>query len=558
MTAVLMHRRIERRLAGPTEAISAGPESLQAVLPGDNNPELATEGVTAIVDQAMSLVERNPESPAALARLSQAQLATRRLRDARRTARRVLSNEAAPSDPPSLVAAAIVLAATGNREEAESAFASLKEGQFAHLFAQLAVERGDLGTALSRLKSATDSVSCGLRGWIEVQQHKYRESVQSFREVVKAGSASPEIFINLGYAYGALGSTRKAIRATQTALGMAPASRTAAFNLAAFYGAAGDRDSALRALEHARRFHPNELAPRLAIASVYARFSDLSGAERELRNAQQDRPRWSTNPKDNSLLSANLIAIRQAQGTITAEEAYRSVRDILHRSNYENLGIARLLPHWMNSTRLANDSENLLRALEQHHSASKLGAFRTRCAYLRLDFERAITEARCWMTDEPFDAGAVMMLTFLLSEVGGAIPEAERIGQIGLRRMPSEIVIRNNLAFALAMEGKLNEARSVLGVLFDGEEPYCLATAGLIRMRSGQIAEGLTTYNRAIDLAEESGQADIADLVRQRLAIESSVIGQSSNYDAVAILSKHISDPRFVINDLGAKARSAH
>jgi Flp pilus assembly protein TadD len=462
----------------------------------------------------------------------------------------VLNSRSALDDPPSIVGAAIVLAAVGDSEAAEAALTLLGGRWFPHLFAQLAVERNELETALSRLAGLTDSASGGLRGWIELQRHHYREAVQAFRAVIAAGSSSPDVYVNLGYAYGALGSLPKAIRATRTAFGMAPASRTAGFNLASFYSAAGDMESALTVLDRLRHHHPDELAPLIASASIRARFGDLERAERELHLAERERAVWAADAIGRGTLKANLVAIRQARSRISTKEAFLKVRAIVEQLEYKDLGIARLLPFWMLSTRQAPDAQEILHELSLRHPSNQLGAFRTHASFLRLDFEAAISEARRWTADEPFDPSAVIMLTYLLIETQDAPDEAARIGKAALQRMPSDKVIRNNLAYALVLLNQLEEATRVLGPLKNGNEPLCLATAGLIQIRLGRIDDGLAMYERAAVIAERANAADLADLIRQRGAIEAGLAGRVIAFDIHSIAAKHDTDPRFLLNGL--------
>ncbi len=546
MPATLMLRQEERRLAGPTEAMSAGPDRLVSATPLLEDPlDADVDGVTAVVDQASVLVQRNPRSSAARARLAHAQLAAGRNDDARRTAREVLANKAAIDDAPSLVAAATVLASVGDVESAEGALALLGGRRFPHLFARLAADRNEWDTALARLDGFSDSPSRELRGWIEIQRHRYREAVQSYRAVIATSdSASPDLYVNLGYAYAALGSLRKAIRATKAALVMSPGSRTAGFNLAAFQIAAGDNVAALSALGDIRRHHPDELAPVLAIASALARAGELKEAERELRQAEQSTW-WGAGPVERATIKANLVAVRQARGQVTPADAYGRVRTILEKIDYNDLGIARLLLWWMYSTKQAGDAKKLLQELGRRFPAQLLGAFRTQEALLRLDFDRAINEARRWTNDEPFDTAAVTNLTYLLLEARDAFEEAVRIGRNALQRFPSEIVVRNNVAYGLVQLGRLDEALKTLAYPSCVTDPVCMATLGLLRLRQGRIDEGLTLYQRAAETAGKSSPI-LADMIRQRAAVEADNFGRKVDLP-VGIAQRNGADPRFLL-----------
>jgi tetratricopeptide (TPR) repeat protein len=546
---------LDRPLAGPTEAISTPPNALRHEWPNSvdlaetatGEAELRPDGVTAVVDQALALAERNPESTTARARLALAQLAAGRTQAAAQTARLVTSMRQAREDPPSLVVAATVLATLGESQAAEAALTLLGGRYFPHLYAQLAVERNEWELALSRLSGVNDSASRALRGWIEIQRHHYREAVQEYRAIISTGVAWPDVYLNLGYAYGVLGSLPKAIKATRTALTLEPASRTAGFNLAAFCVAAGDMQSALDALNRVRKYHPNDLYPYIASAAVRAVFGQLDQAERELRRAQRDRAGW-TDSKHRELLRANLVAIRQARGSLSVKDAYTQVRTILQQVDYTNLQIASLLLPWMQSTRQAKSADELLQELGRRYSPSVLGSFRTQARFLHLDFEGAIDEARRWTIHEPFNAAAVTMLSYLLIETKDAFEEAARICRSASQRMPLDSGIRNNCAYALVQLGRLTEAEKVLGPLGTSNLPLCVATAGLISIHQGRVDDGLSMYERAVGIATQQGDEVVADLIRYRGGIEATRSGKKVDIDLRAMAVKHGSDPRFLIS----------
>src|SRR5439155_25781920 len=84
-------------------------------------------------------------------------------------------------------------------------------------------------------------------------------------------------------------------------------------------------------------------------------------------------------------------------------------------------------------------------------------------------------------------------------------------GSRGLQSDPGHLTLLNNLAFALASSGRIDEAsviydKMVPADMSDSTKVAWLATGGLLRFRSGLSAEGRELYLRAMELASESNR----------------------------------------------------
>ena len=83
---------------------------------------------------------------------------------------------------------------------------------------------------------------------------------------------------------------------------------------------------------------------------------------------------------------------------------------------------------------------------------------------------------------------------------------SELISRIGLTANPNDMVLLNNLVFALASSNKLNEAESWYAKFKPRESDLRMnvlkqATGGLLKFRRGDQEEGRRLYNVAIQLA---------------------------------------------------------
>lgn len=533
------------RLAAPTSAIEASPEPLRppVFLPVGPEENDLVDGVTAVADQARHLVERHPTSPAAAARLAHALLGNADEVGAKRAARRALQLAATSSDDAAVLAAVRVFAATGETLAAEEAMAHLPAHRFTHLFARFAVERGDLDLALARLEGGEDYASQTLRGWILLKLDRYHASIAAFRDALRVGAGSPDLYINLGYAYGAVGSVNKAITATKVAVHTSPTSRTASYNLAAFHALDGSPDEALGVLCTLRDFYPDALAPQFAIAEVQARFGDLVGAERTLRRAASSRAAWAADVDERAELRANLTMVEFSLGKVSLDGARQRIVKALQATDYRSGNIARMVPLWFTKPSEADELDFLLAELSRHHSSDSLLRYRAWIAYLRCDFDATLEFASAWNKTEPFDRQAAALLTFLLVEYKRDMAGAISAGKEALRRIPDEPLLRNNVAFAFAQLGQTTEARRMLGghIL---ENPVMWATWGFIELKDGNFDAGLAAYERAAKEATDGDDQVLADMIRHRAAIEATNHGLPAPYDAPKIAARYANDPR--------------
>ena len=539
----LLNRRSDR-LAAPTEAMTSRPEPLGLSTSWADESADEADGVRSVLEQAEQLVARHPSSTAALARLAHAALAAGSESRARQAAKRVLADKDATEDPPSLVSAAQVLAVTGDMGLAEEALARLAGRSFPHLYSQFAVERGDFQTALARLDESDDAISESLRGWIFLQCGQFTDAIRTFRQVISRGFVSPDLYINLGYAYGAVGSIRKAIRATQSAVGLAPANRTASFNLAAFRAAAGDEEGALSALRPLSQYYPESLRISFAIADVHSKFQHHDIAERELRRASTSKAAWAAHPIERSELKANIAALQGIQGKRDPLGVRATILGCLESTGYRSLSLARMLAPMFKRVSEADALAVIHRELGRLHNAEDLSPVSARVAFLRLDFAQATNATEAWVASDPFDLQAGAMLTYLLLEVRNDPSAAAQVGRMMLRRYPMDAVLSNNTAYALVLLGECDEAQRLLAASDDNL--LALATKALAEVRLGNIDEGLQLYETAaLAAAKMPEYSDATQLIRYRAAQVARIFGRRPSHNESDLALELADDPRF-------------
>ena len=163
------------------------------------------------------------------------------------------------------------------------------------------------------------------------------------REVRRSGArtaaasaiaASPSTLINLGYAYAALGSRRKALRTTEVATGLSTGSlgAVASLNLVAYFIAEGDFDAARSVLDRLEQRQPHNLRVNLARAYLLGREGDNLGSLRELRRARSSHGYWASTD-ERAEIEADVAYLEFRVGKRTRSEALKVLHEQLVKTS---------------------------------------------------------------------------------------------------------------------------------------------------------------------------------------------------------------------------------
>lgn len=131
-----------------------------------------------------------------------------------------------------------------------------------------------------------------------------------------------------------------------------------------------------------------------------------------------------------------------------------------------------------------------------------------RDAYYKGDWESSLENSVCWLRDQPFSSNAALFSSFVASTFKQDFALAEQIVRLGLQSSPNNWMLKNNLVVSLAEQDKVAAAQSEFGSIpIPSEEaaefPTWLATNGLLKYRSGDLAGGRSFYERAYALLKE-------------------------------------------------------
>jgi tetratricopeptide (TPR) repeat protein len=156
------------------------------------------------------------------------------------------------------------------------------------------------------------------------------------------------------------------------------------------------------------------------------------------------------------------------------------------------------------------------------------------------DWQAASNAGFDWLADEPFDQGAAQFTSYTASVGAQDWRLAERAARTGLVANPESHMLRNNLAFALANQGQIDDAatelRQVHTAALNARELAVLeATQGLVRFRLGQLEAGRKSYRDAIAALVREEEPDLAALATAFWAREEILAStESAGYAAAA------------------------
>ena len=250
-------------------------------------------------------------------------------------------------------------------------------------------------------------------------------------------------------------------------------------------------------------------------------MGDRTSARRILQRARQSSL-WAVAPERERMeLEASRAFLRWLCGERTIAATKQDVLSALERTNYESLAIASLVPPITYQRSELEIVERVIGELRGRHAENELLPLLLHEAILRQETDRAIDFGLRWADAAPLDPDASGAALHLLVDLAGQPELAAERARIALRRAPGDRRVINNSAYALALAGRLTEARGVLAMARNdpAESVSIYATYALIDLLSSQVDRGIAGFDRARSLAESLGGTRLATLVRLNEAL---------------------------------------
>jgi tetratricopeptide (TPR) repeat protein len=146
------------------------------------------------------------------------------------------------------------------------------------------------------------------------------------------------------------------------------------------------------------------------------------------------------------------------------------------------------------------------------------------------DWQSASQAGLDWLADQPFAHEAAQFTSYVASVGAQDWQLAEHAARTGLVANPDSHMLRNNLAFALANQGRASDAREQLDHVLASQLPpreraIVDATTGLVLFRLGDVQGGREAYRQAVDSLEALNHRDQAALAHVFWAREEVLAG---------------------------------
>lgn len=364
---------------------------------------------------------------------------------------------------------------------------------------------------------------------------KAKSQIQRFKRIVRGYPRSPLAWLDLAFAYSAVGQLEQAKSAVLAAVSLEPNHRAVVRSASRFFVHKGEFDRALSVISRSELLQadPWLVSAHIATARAAGTSSRLIGSGRKMF-------------KDTNFRSDQISELGAALATTELEHGNRLLaQKLVSRALVEPTENAVAQVGWLEATGGANfDVAGMAEKLPTAWEARTFELFE------RGEWRKSCEQAKQWLCDQPFSSrpavhGSYVAATFLEDyELSLAFAEA------GYRANPTDIVVANNYAVALAETGRLAEARRVFADAMRSPDPNwrwtLRATEGLLLYREGDVEGARAAYQGARRHFSEQSDKRSELLASVYQAREELRLGNSeSAKELVAPLASLATDSRF-------------
>ena len=351
------------------------------------------------------------------------------------------------------------------------------------------------------------------------------KQIRSNRQILTVEPRNPLKWVDLARNYLLIGRSRKASRAMQTALQLAPNDRFVLRSATRLYLHLREPEKAHYVLS-ASEAVPNDpalIGPEIAVSSL------VNTTSRFMRRAI--RLLESKNHSESQL--SELAAV------IATEElrhgSGRKVRQLFARS------LAQPNENIVAQVRWAASSTNSVLFDPRYLKVERSFEASAWTNFLSGDWHGAFVQSKNWLNDQGFSRRPASLGSFVAAVTMEDHVEAIGILRRGLLSNPNDALLLNNLAYSLACLGKSQEAEQYLQrISIRSDDPASeslsitkAATTGLIEYRKGNFATGRAFYRKAVDSAITAKQDRLRARVVMFFALEEVRTGMNLSDPAI-------------------------
>ncbi len=353
----------------------------------------------------------------------------------------------------------------------------------------------------------------GLIKGLADQEIETRALIGLLRRQVHEYYNNPIAYCELARCYANLGMDKKAERYMDYAVSLAPMSRYIARSAARFYVHIKDLGKAKRVLIASGlvKTDPWIMSAEIAVESLMEKSSHYITIGRQLVLSDNVSAFSSS-----ELCFAICNEDKKAGKRRDAKKMYdRGIID----PNDNSLAQAEFF---------AKDDANLNLDLSLFQNINHKNEAETRKAFSLGKYEDAFISSMLWMQDYRFEHRPIDFAFNISCDYLKRYDYAIAIVQRYLNTSPNDPAAINNLAYALGLSDRTEEAEAILSKIEikvssagDNTNGICLiATCGLIEFRKGNIEVGRNLYNKAISIAKRRGDRKLSAKARLNMIRE--------------------------------------
>jgi len=323
---------------------------------------------------------------------------------------------------------------------------------------------------------------------IPEENEKFYRVISNLKARVREYPRNPILWMDLAFYYSAIGQTKEAGKAVAVSLSLNKENRYLLRSGSRFFMHLGSPDIALHFLRQSNigRHDPWLIAAEIAISDTAESPSKRLKVARGMIERE-------------SFERFHLSEMAGALGTIELKNGSRKKGKKLFAIALEQPTENTLAQ----ATFLQNELGEILPRTTPVKVAHTFEAA-TRMKFHDQDYRGALEEAKKWFAYQPFSSRPAVGGSYIASVALRQFDDAIKIAKMGLLSSPQDIMLRNNLAFALASVGKIEEAKKSLAHIIESvptesENNTLTATRALINFREGNIEEGRGLYRIAVD-----------------------------------------------------------
>jgi len=364
-------------------------------------------------------------------------------------------------------------------------------------------------------------------------QEFLRKRIHSLKHGVRRFEFSPLVYVELARLYSILGQEEHAKRNMLIAHHLAPNNRYVLRSFVRLFSHYDQFEFAYHMLNRSPLIakDPWLLSAKLALATIMEKSPKDFKLGMELVRSNQFSPK-------------SLTELQSALGTVELlNGSKRKSRDLFESSLIAPNDNSLAQAEWALSKDRLFDLDIEEVGVKRNYEALAREAFNIK------EWDNVVRHAESWFMDMPFAMRPIVFGCHVSSVILDDQDTAEMFCRAGLVSHPGDPLLKNNLAYALALNNKPDEALLLIeGIsIADVEQPstrVCLtATKGLVHFRKGNYPLGRKLYLEAVETAK-SIEPSFVQLAILNYAREEALCGSPDMEPLINKIRKLKIDPK--------------